>query len=144
MAANDKRDPYRDYKFLVEIDGAARGGFHECSGLDASAGPVEYREGSEARTVRKLPGLAKSGTISLKRGITGDAGLWQWRKRTIEGQIQHKNGSIIVRDETGREKVRWNFLKGVPTKWTGPSLNATAGEVAIESLDISHEGLEMA
>jgi phage tail-like protein len=144
MPVGSRNDPYRGYNFLVEIDGITRAGFRECSGLDTSQDPIEYREGNEARTVRKLPGLVKYANISLKRGITDDAELWEWRKTVIAGTIQRKNGSIVLLDDTGAEKLRWNFREGWPTKWTGPTFNATGNEVAIETLEIAHEGLEKA
>jgi phage tail-like protein len=144
MPTGDRKDPYRGYHFLVEIDGITRAGFRECSGLDTSQDPIEYREGNEAHTVRKLPGLVKYANISLKRGVTDDAELWAWRKTVIDGTVQRKNGSIILLDDTGNEKWRWNFREGWPTKWTGPSFNATGNEVAIETLEIAHEGLEKA
>ena len=144
MPTGDRKDPYRGYNFLVEIDGITRAGFRECSGLDTSQDPIEYREGNEAHTVRKLPGLVKYANISLKRGVTDDAELWEWRKTVMDGTIQRKNGSIILLNDTGEEKWRWNFREGWPTKWTGPSFNATGNEVAIETLEIAHEGLEKA
>jgi len=55
-----------------------------------------------------------------------------------------KNGSIVLMDETGEEKLRWNFVNGWPTKWTGPSFNATSNEIAVETLEIVHEGLTKA
>lgn len=144
MATGERKDPFRAYNFLVEIDGITRAGFRECSGLDATQDPVEYREGNEALTVRKLPTLNKYSNISLKWGTTEDAELWDWRKKTIDGKVERKNGSIVLLDDTGAEKVRWNFREGWPTKWTGASFNATGSEVAIETLEIAHEGLEKA
>ena len=141
MAVGDRKDPFRSYNFLVEIDGITRAGFRECSGLDSTQDPVEYREGNEPPTARKLPGLVKHSNISLKRGVTDDAQLWEWRKQAIDGKVQRKNGSIILLDESGAEKIRWNFREGWPTKWTGPSFNATGNEVAIETLEITHEGV---
>jgi phage tail-like protein len=142
MATGGRTDPYRVYNFLLEIDGITRGGFRECSGLDASSDPIAYREGGEGLTERKLPGMVKYSNITLKRGITDDASLWEWRKTVIDGKVQRKNGSIILLDDTGEEKLRWNFREGWPTKWTGPSFNATGNEVAIETLEIVHEGLD--
>lgn len=143
MATGDRKDPLRSYNFKLEIDGITRAGFRECSGLDASQDPVEYREGNEKPlTARKLPGLNKYSNISLKWGITDDASLWEWRKKAIDGKVERKNGSIILLDDTGEEKIRWNFVAGWPTKWTGPSLNATEQQVAIESMEIAIEGLE--
>jgi phage tail-like protein len=143
MPVGDRKDPYRGYNFLVEIDGITRAGFRECAGLDSTQDPIEYREGNEGLTARKLPGLNKYSNISLKWGITDDAELWDWRQQVMEGNIDgaRKNGSIILMDDTGEEKVRWNFREGWPTKWTGPSFNATGSDIGIESLDIVHEGL---
>ena len=144
MATGDRKDPYRSYNFLVELDGITRAGFRECSGLDSSQDPIDYREGNQRHTTRKLPGLVKHSNISLKWGITDDAELWNWRKQVMDGKIQRKNGSIILLDDEGAEKVRWNFRDAWPSKWTGPTLNATGSEVGIEALEIVHEGLEKA
>lgn len=138
------KDPYRGYNFKIEIDGITRAGFRECSGLDTSQDPIDYREGIEGLTVRKLPGLNKYSNISLKWGITDDTELWDWRKKAMDGTVERKNGSIVLMDDTQTEVMRWNFREGWPTKWTGPSLNATGSEVAIETLEIVHEGLEKA
>lgn len=137
----DRKDPYRSYNFRVEIDGITRAGFRECSGLDTTQDPIQYREGTDPLTQRKLPGLNTYSNISLKWGITDDAEFWNWRLKTMQGQVDRKNGSIVLLDDTGTEKLRWNFTNGWPTKWTGPSLNATGSEVGIESMDIAHEGL---
>lgn len=141
MAVGDRKDPYRGYNFLVEIDGITRAGFRECSGLDSTQDPIQYREGTDPLTQRKLPGLNTYSNISLKWGITDDAEFWDWRMKSMEGKVERKNGSIVLMNDAGEEKLRWNFTAGWPTKWTGPSLNATGNDVAIESLDIAHEGL---
>jgi phage tail-like protein len=141
MAVGDRKDPYRSYQFLVEIEGITRAGFRECSGLDSTQDAIEYREGNEALTTRKLPGLVKYSNISLKWGITDDAELWAWRNKVVSGKIERRNGSIILLDDTGAEKVRWNFREAWPSKWTGPSFNATGNDIAIETLEIAHEGL---
>ena len=143
MATGDRKDPFRSFNFAVEIDGIARAGFRECSGLDASQDPIEYREGTEGLTTRKLPGLNKYSNITLKWGMTDDAEMWEWRKKAMTGKIERKNGSIVLLDDTGTEKMRWNFREAWPTKWSGPSFNATGNEVAIETLEIVHEGLEL-
>lgn len=141
MATGDRVDPYRSYNFFLEIDGIERAGFRECSGLDSSQDPIDYREGTEGLTARKLPGLNKYSNITLKWGSTDDAQLWEWRQKAMDGTIERKNGSIVLTDDTHEEKTRWNFREGWPTKWTGPSFNATGNEVAIETLEIVHEGL---
>jgi phage tail-like protein len=141
MATGDRRDPYRSYNFLVEIDGITRAGFRECSGLDATQTPITYREGNELLTMRKLPGLVEYSNVTLTRGITDDTELWEWCKKSLDGKVERKNGSIILLDDAGEEKVRWNFVNGWPSKWTGPGFNATGSEVAVEQLEIAHEGI---
>ena len=139
--AERNNDPYRAYNFLVEIDGITRAGFRECSGLDSASDPIEYREGNEARTARKLSGLMKFSNISLKWGISDDVELWEWHKTVADADIERKNGSIVLMDESGEEQARWNFVNGWATKWTGASFNVTGNEIAIDTLDIAHEGL---
>lgn len=145
MATGDRKDPFRGYNFKLEIDGISRNGFRECSGLDATSDAIDYREGTDkAYTARKLPGQTKYSNIVLKAGITDDHSLWDWRKKVIDGKAERKNGSIILMDESGEEKLRWNFVEGWPTKWSGPSFNATSNEVAVETLEIVHEGVTKA
>lgn len=137
------KDPFRGFKFKVQIDGITRAGFREASGLDAGTDPVDYREG-DGDAIRKLAGLKKFSNITLKRGITDDQDLWKWRKQVMDGKIKdaRKNGQIIVLDDEGNEAAEWTFTDGWPTKWTGPTFNATANEVAIDTLEIAHEGLD--
>jgi phage tail-like protein len=141
MATGSRTDPFRAFNFLVEIDGITRAAFRECSGLDSSQNAIDYREGGDALHMRKLPGLNTYSNITLKWGITTDTEFWDWRKKAADGKIERKNGSIILLDETGAEKIRWNFSDGWPTKWTGPTYNATGNEVAIETIEIVHEGI---
>jgi phage tail-like protein len=134
-----RKDPFRGFNFLVEIDGITQGGFQEVSGLDASTDPVDYREGTDPPHVRKLAALNKYSAITLKRGITDSDELWKWRKTVIDGKIERRNGSIVLRNEAGEEKLRWNFKEAWPSKWTGPSFNATSTAVAVEALELTHE-----
>jgi phage tail-like protein len=143
MAAT-RVDPYRGYNFIVEIDGITQAGFQEVSGLDASTEKVDYREGTDPAHVRKLPGMNSFSNITLKRGITDSDELWKWRQTVLDGKTERKNGSIVLLNEAGLEKIRWNFVNAWPTKWTGPSLNATGNAVAVESLELVHEELKRA
>ncbi|MEE9591591.1 MAG: phage tail protein [Thermodesulfobacteriota bacterium] len=143
MPTGDRRDPYTGFNFLVEIDGITRAAFSECSGLSTDTDPIEYRDGSEDITVRKIPGLKKFANLSLKRGMTKDLEIWKWRKTVLDGATERKSGSIVLLNEAREPALRWNFREGWPTKWEGPSLNATGNEAAIETLEIVHEGLEL-
>lgn len=136
-------DAARNFNFLVEFDGIARASFIECSGLDATTEVIETREGGENTTVRKLPGKTTYTDITLKWGLTNSDELWRWREAVINGNLQRKSGSIVVFDlANANEIARWDFEEAWPTKWEGPMLNATASELAIETLVIAHEGIK--
>lgn len=144
MAPAQRHDPYKAFNFRVEIDGIARAAFSEVGGLDSETAVIEYRVGGEPNTVRKLPGLTKYANIVLRRGITQDAELWNWRLTVVQGNVDRRNGSIILVDDDGTEVVRWNFFHGWIAKWEGPALSSKGNEVAIETVEIAHEGLELA
>jgi len=146
MATGQRIDPYGNYNFLVEIQGIARAAFQEASGFDSSIDVVEHREGGENTTLRKLPAMTKYSNITLKWGTTDDRDLYNWHRQWVTGDPAAKrlNGSIVLLDRAGQEKVRWNFLNAWPAKWTGPSFNAEGNDVAIETLELAHEGLERA
>ncbi len=140
-----RRDPFRGFKFRVQIDGIQRAGFREVSGLDSATDSVDYREGDDKTvTISKLAGLKKFANITFKRGITDDLDLWKWRKQVMDGKIKdaRKNGSIVLMDDEGNDVAQWDFREAWPVKWTGPTFNATANEVAIDTLEITHEGLD--
>jgi len=137
-------NPYAQFNFLVEIDGLSVAGFSEVSGLTTEQDIIEYREGSDTQTVRKIPGLRKYGNITLKRGFTQNRELWEWRKSTIDGVTERKSGAIVLLDEARNEALRWQFAEGWIAKWEGPTLNATANEAAIESMEVAVEDLRLA
>jgi len=149
MPTGQRVDPLRNFNFLVEIDGITQAGFQDCSGFGSSTDPIEYREGNENPgrdpiTVRKLPGMTKYNNITLKWGLTDSTELYDWYRDITKGMDVRKNGSIIVLDTQGQEKVRWNFRNGWPTKWDGPDFTSKGNDVAIETLEIAHEGIELA
>jgi len=147
MAQTGQRiDPYGNYNFLVEIDGIARAAFQEASGFDSSIDVVEHREGGDNTTVRKLPAMTKFSNITLKWGTTDDRQLYDWHRQWVTGDpaAQRKNGSVILLDRQGQEKLRWNFVNAWPAKWTGPSFNAEGNDVSIETLELAHEGVARA
>ena len=141
--AVQRNDPYLKQNFAVEIDGVNVAHFAEVSGLSVEVDVVEYRNGSEDITVRKLPGLAKYSNIVLKRGIVGDLSLWQWLRTVRQGDAQRRNGVIVLLNEKREEVLRFSFRRGWVCKWEGPTLNAKSNDVAIETLEICHEGLEI-
>ncbi len=145
MAQTGQRvDPYGNYNFLVEIDGITRAAFHEVSGFDSTIDVIEHREGGDNLTPRKLPGMAKHSNIVLKWGLSDDIDLYKWHLDAARGNVKRRNGSIVLLDQQGQEKMRWNFVNAWPSKWDGPDFNAEGNDVSIETLELAHEGVERA
>ena len=142
MPTGAMQDPYSGYNFHVEIDGISRGAFQEVTGLDSTVDVVEHREGGWNTTPHKFPGQTKHANIVLKYGMATDRDLITWHQSIVEGTIDRRNGSVILLDRRGTEVARWNFVRAWPSKYTGPSLNATTDAIAIETLELVHEGLE--
>jgi len=138
-----RNDPYGAFNFLVEIDGSPSAGFAEVSGLSTETGVIEYRNGNEPTTLRKLPGLSKYADITLKRGFTQSKDLWEWRRAVISGQTERRGGAIVVLNEAREQVLRFEFREGWPSRWDGPPLDAMGKGVAIETLVISHEELRL-
>ena len=147
MPTAQRNDPYKGFNFRIELadTSEAVAGFREVSGLTFTVEPVEYREGTDrVLHPRKLTGLRKFSNLTLKRGITTNNELRNWYRDVLNGRPNiRRNGAIILLDEEGRPVMRWNFFEGWICNWTGPTLNATANEVAIESIEIAVERVEM-
>lgn len=139
MATGALIDPFMNFNFRVEIDGLTVAAFHECSGLESAIDVVEHREGGGA--IRKLPGNTKFANIVLKRGVTDNRELYDLHVKCLEGVIERKSGSIILMNRADQEVTRWNFVQAWPAKWVGPSLTAEGNDVAIETLELAHEGI---
>lgn len=137
----DMKHPYRNFRFRLEIDGLEAGGFAEVSGFDTSVDVIEYREGDDVTTPRKLPGLTKYGNITLKWGTSDSMVLYEWLDGITEGTIERKTVTITAIDEAGDDAASWQMINAWPVKYTAPDFNATGSEVAMESLEIAHEGL---
>ena len=137
-----RTDPYKNFRFLVEIDGIVQAGFSECTGLSSRIDVISYREGGDPTSVRKLPGQTTYPDINLKWGLTDSSELYEWHFDAIQGNIQRKNCSIIILGDDSEEKVRWNVYDAWPNVWAGPTLNANGKDVAIEQLTLTCERIE--
>ncbi len=134
--------PYRNFRYRVEIGGITQAGFSECSFGDATVEPVEYREGTDLPTPRKLSGQTKYGNVTLKWGITDTMELYDWHRRVVDtgAASERQDISIVLIDEEGNDKSRWNIVKAWPTKYDPTDFSGKGSEVAIESMEIVHEG----
>ena len=144
MPANRRDDPYLNFKFRVEIDGVTVAGFSEA---DLPAGRIEavaYREGTDNQSAaRLLPGRVAWDPVVLRRGFTGDSQLFQWWSEVLNGEVARRNVSIILMDGQRRDVARWVIQGAWPQKWDGPDLRGLGNEVAIETLELAHEGVEL-
>ena len=143
-----ERYPYPAYNFKVSVTNVdtgdtVSGSFSEVSGLTVDVQPIEYRDGTDDTTVRKVRGLRKISNITLKRGISGHVGFWNWVLAGISGDVQRQQGYIALLNEDRAEVMRWNFNQAWPTKYTGPSLNAKNNEIAMETLELAVEDLRI-
>lgn len=144
MATDKRNDPFRAFNFAVEIDGIARGAFSEVSGLTAEGDAVDYREGTDLQqNVRKLPALRKYTNLTLKRGYTQDDSLWQWYGNIMNGQPDRRNVTIVLMNEARAPVMRWHAENAWINKIEGPSFKASGNEVAMESVELVHEGLTL-
>ena len=136
-------EPVRSYNFKLEIDGITAGHFTECSGLGAKVGVIKYREGGQSQIAHALPGPVEYANVTLSYGVSVSRELWDWFLRSVEGQVERKNVSIIMLDSAGTaEMLRWNLLDAWPCEWRGAPLDALARTVAIESVSLTFDRLE--
>lgn len=133
--------PHGKFNYKVEIDGLEAGGFSEVTGFDASIDVIEYREGDMTQTPLKIPGLKKYGNITLKQGLVDSMVLYEWMTAGLEGDVERKTLTITLLDIAGSPAASWQIINAWPVKYTAPDFNATSSEVAIESLEIAHEGM---
>jgi phage tail-like protein len=97
----------------------------------------------QAGSIRRLPGRVDFGPLVLRRGFTADRTLFQWWRNVSEGNLDRRNLAVILRDQRGLDVARWVFYYALPTKYSGPTLRARGNDVAIESLELEVEGMEL-
>ncbi|MDY6818781.1 MAG: phage tail protein [Halobacteriales archaeon] len=141
----DKHGPYRNSRFRLEIDGIAMAGFSSASIPENSTEAIEYREGTDPPTARKLSSLNDYSTLTLETGTTDSSiELFEWRKMVEQGKVDQARRSIavIVLDTEGNAGARWEFIRAWPRRYDAPDLDASGNDVTIETLEIVHEGME--
>jgi phage tail-like protein len=148
--AGEKQDniwPLPKFYFGVKITGQdSMVAFQEITGLETETTPIEYRAGnSKPFNVIKMPGLIKSGNITLKKGIFAkDNAFWAWFSQINLNTIKRETVTIQLLDENGAATMVWTLTNAFPIKITGTDLKAEGNEVAVESLEIAHEKLTIA
>lgn len=147
--AEFREDPYLDRNFRIQISGleeaeSARAQFSEVSGLTAEVEVVEYRAGNQKTNgVRKLAGQPRYENVTLRRGVLGDLGIWEWIDTAIDGQPEKR--TVIIELLNGKREVVlvWKLRNAWPCRYRGPHLDADGKSVALEELELCHEGLTL-
>ena len=141
-----ERDPLIGAHFALDVDGVVSAFFKEASGFNNSTEVITHQavDDKGRSVIQKIPGDLTWDDITLRRGITDDRALWDWRQKVIDGQVEdaRANGSIIMYNTTNDEVARFNFVNGWPSGWKGPDVSSEDQTVAIEEITIAHEGLE--
>lgn len=136
-----RADPVLGLRFEVAIDGLPPAGFSECGGLQAELEVQEFREGGLNTYVHRFPTRLRHPVLTLRRGIV-DRAIWDWYDGILQGNFTRRNGSIAVLDAAGVDTlVRWEFQRAFPSNWRGPELNAAQSNIAVETFELTHEGL---
>lgn len=162
MPTVPRPNPYGTFNFVLEyINGPSEAqdaletlGFMECSGLDGDTMPMEYRDsllperaGNEGSSyVRKLPGMESYPNVVLRRGVTGSPALWFWRKKVRDGERwEDVKANILVnlQNEKHEPVVTWLLQDAWPCKLSGPALNARTNEIAVETLELCCDRIEL-
>ena len=135
-------DPYLSFNFVVEIEGLLAGAFSSCSGLEVETEKYEYREGGVNGYIHRFAGATHHPPLVLKHGLSPIDGLWNWHQDVVAGLfIRRRNGTIYLLNAGHVPVMWWNFTAALPTKWSGPSLDAATNAVAFETIELVHRGL---
>jgi phage tail-like protein len=157
-----RNDPVGNFKFRLELGSIEVAGFSECTGLQLETKVYEYKEGGRNSHSLKFPDTGSVGNITLKRGITTGANadvLFNWHQDVMDGNFDkeknpnrrpdnpdkdiEKRCSITLYNDSGSVVMRWNLFRAFPVKWVGPEFKAAASELAIETLELACEGIEL-
>lgn len=135
--ARSPKDPFPAFRF--KILGAGAGGFSECSGLGLEIEVLDHHEGGVNDHVHKLPTRVMQGNVTLKRGVV-DASLWKWCASIVPGRVDQRSVTIKLLDESGAEALSWQLKDAFPVRIQGPDFGAGQSNVAVETLEICHQG----
>jgi len=137
-----RNDPAPAFRFTVRFDNLQPGGFTDCTGLQMETEVQEYREGGVNTHTWRFATRSKQSNLTLKRGIVNKT-LWDWFQDTARGKMQFRNGTILVHDPSGsKDLIEFQILQAFPIKWSGPELSAAQNNIAVESVEFAHQGLQ--
>jgi len=144
-SSSTTEDPLLGFNFMLELEGQAAGYFTECSGIGSEHEVVEHKvvDNQGHEITRKLPGRLTWGDVTLKRGITSDMAIWEWRDTVVKGSVAdaRTNISVTMLDREYSPVAVWNFANAWPSKVDGPSFNTEGSEIGVEEMTMVHEGM---
>ncbi len=136
-------DPLVGFNFGLELQGSITGYFTECAGIGSENEVIEHKVVNDKgmEIVQKIPGRLKYQDVTLKRGVTQDMQVWDWRELVEKGRMDEarKTCSIVMFDRNYEEVARWNFENAWPSKVTGPSVKSDSNEIGVEEITLVHE-----
>lgn len=137
-----RNDPAPAFRFTVRFDNFPPGGFTDCTGLQMETEVQEYREGGVNTHTWRFATRSKQSNLTLKRGIVNKA-LWDWYQDIARGKMQFRNGTILVHDPSGsKDLIEFQILQAFPVKFSGPELSGLQNNLAVESVEFAHQGLQ--
>ena len=142
MATGERTDPYLAARYQVQLDELIVAGFNSVEGLEVELETESFEEGGENAFTHTLPTRISHGNVTLVRGIGESDELWTWMEAGMNGPPVRKTGQIILLDARGEPVRGWEFRNGFPVRWEGPEFSAEESDIAIEQLEIAHQGLE--
>jgi len=143
--AQDNNWPLPEFYFTVKFGDGDEVSFQKVSGLDTETEPIEYRHGDDkVFSTIKMPGISKIGNITMIKGVfTKDNKFWDWYSQIKLNTIKRQTIVISLLDEKGKPTMTWTLANAWPTKVTGTDLKSDGNEVAVETIEIAHEGLQI-
>jgi phage tail-like protein len=139
----ESTEPYRPPSVTASPKVVLVGAFCEVTGLSGELEVLAHPEGGQNAFVHQLPVRHTWGRLTLKKGVVLDRILWDWFDKGLTGSLgARRDGSVSLLDPDGQLAITWGFRAALAAKWTGPELSAREGGIAIESLEIVHQGLK--
>lgn len=137
-----RNDPIGAFRFAVRFDNLPPGGFSDCTGLQMETEVQDYHEGGVNTHNWKFATRTKQSNVTLKRGIV-DVTMLTWYQAIVRGDMQFRNGTITVFDASGsNEVIEFQIVQAFPIKWVGPDLNAAQNNLAVETIEFAHLGIQ--
>jgi phage tail-like protein len=138
-----RQDPFRGFRYLIEMEGLVRGGFLRVKGLSREVRVESYKEGGVNEYEHKLASNVTYPNLVLERGLALDD-LWKWAQAAADGIVQRRNLWIRLQDEANDKAWAWEVAQAIPVKWSASDLDATSPQVVMETLELAHHGLRKA